>query len=195
MSKEEVRRITAAARRQGIDPTSAKATYWLKENLEKIGPVKREPILKKGISAQSIEPGHFYFFAYIPKGKSELPFYDEFPLVFVMNYQKGGFLGVNFHYLEMNYRAWFINGLVKYADTTQWNLNPDAEIDAEYPDFKADPRLRFYRPTIKSYKYNCIVSNVAMVPPSEWKTAIFMPLERFAKMSSNEVYKWSRNQI
>jgi len=195
MSMREVRGIRSEAARQGIDLTSAKATYWLKENLEKIGPVRRGPLLNKGNSPGAIEPGNFYFFGYSPKGKSEMPFYDQFPLVFVMNYQTGGFLGVNFHYLEHKYRAWFINRLTQYADKTRWDLFPDSKILAKYPNFKSDPRLRFYKPTIKTYLYECIVTKATKISPSEWNTAIFLPLERFAKMGSADVWKWSRQQI
>lgn len=195
MSKEQVRRVKAEARRQGIDMTSAQATYWLRDKLAMMGPVRRGDILKYGSSPDAVLEGRFYFFNYDPKHRSTLPFYDEFPLVFAMHFQKNGFLGINFHYLEPRYRVWFINRLVQYADTPDWDKHMDSEIDAEYPDFVADKRLRFYRPSIKSYLYSRIVSKVVMVPPSDWKTTLFMPLERFAKMDSQTVWKWSRTQI
>lgn len=196
MSKEEVRSIKALAKRQGIDITAPSATYWLMEKLQQIGPIRRESITKYGVSPGSIDPGNFYFFGYLPQGKDELPFYDMFPLVYVMNRQPDGrFLGVNFHYLEHRLRAWFINALVGYADNPRWDIDQESELVARYPNFKSSAPLRFYKPTIKSYRYDCVASRVVRVPPSEWKTALFMPLERFAKASGSEVYKWSRSQI
>jgi hypothetical protein len=196
MSKEEVRSIKALAKKQGIDITSPQATYWLMEKLQQIGPIRRDSITKYGVSPGSIEEGNFYFFGYLPQGRDDMPFYDMFPLVYVMRRQANGrFLGVNFHYLEYRLRAWFINSLLKYADTPRWDKDNEAEITAKYPNFKSNSPLRFYKPTIKSYRYDCIATRVSRVPPSEWKTALFMPLERFAKASSAEVYKWSRGQI
>ena len=193
MSKQEVRQIKAMAEKAGIDITTASATYWLMENLQRIGPIRRDTITKNGVSPGSIKPGNFYFFAYLPQGKDELPFYDMFPLVYVMNRQPDGrFLAVNFHYLEYRIRAMFINALLKFTDTPRWDIDLEAELTAKYPKVKA---LRYCKPTIKSYRYDCIVSRVAKVPSSEWKTALFMPLERFAKAPSSEVYKWSRGQL
>jgi hypothetical protein len=195
VSKEEVRKAKAQMRREKIDMTSAQATYWLRDKLAHMGSVRRNDILKYGGSPDQVLEGRFYFFNYDPKTKGSMPFYDEFPLVFAMHFQPKGFLGINFHYLEPRYRIWFINRLVQYADTPDWDKHMNSMIDAEYSDFVADKRLRFYKPSIKSYLYTRIVSKVVMVPPSDWKTTLFMPLEQFAKMPSQEVWKWSRSQI
>lgn len=196
MSKEEVRSIKAAAKREGIDITTPKATYWLMDKLQQIGPIRRDSITKYGVSPGSIEVGNFYFFGYMPSGKDDMAFYDLYPLVYVLKRQAGGkFLAINFHYLEYRLRAWFINAILKFSDTPRWDISPDAELVLRYPMMKGNAQLRFYRPTIKSYRYDCVTSRVARVPPSEWKTALFMPLERFAKAPASEVYKWSRSQI
>lgn len=196
MSKERIRRIKALAKREGIDMGSAASTYWLMEQMHNLGQMQRQNILNKGDSAGIIRPGRFYFFAYLPKGRDEMFFYDRFPLVYVMNRQAGGkFLGVNFHYLEPRLRAWFINALLRYASDSEWYMTEDAFVKAVYPMFKVNKSLRFYKPTIKTYLKSHIVSKVVEVPPSDWKTVMFMPLERFAKMSSADVYKWSREQI
>jgi hypothetical protein len=196
MSKERIRRIKALANREGIDMGSAASTYWLMEQMQGLGQMQRASILNKGDSAGMIRPGRFYFFAYSPKGRAEMPFFDMFPLVYVMNRQSGGkFLGVNFHYLQPRLRAWFINSLLRYANDPEWYMSEDAFVRAVYPMFKTNKSLRFYKPTIKTYIKSHIVSKVVEVPPSEWKTVMFMPLERFAKMSSQDVYKWSRQQL
>ena len=42
-------------------------------------------------------------FVYDPKTKAKLPFYDTFPLVLPIDTFRGGFIGLNFHYLPTVY--------------------------------------------------------------------------------------------
>ena len=42
-------------------------------------------------------PGQLYFFTYSAQTKQ--PYYDMYPLSYVIEYQKGGFLGCNIHYV------------------------------------------------------------------------------------------------
>ena len=44
-------------------------------------------------------PGRMYSFLYDPKWKNQLPYYDTFPLIFVVENEKDSFLGLNLHYL------------------------------------------------------------------------------------------------
>ena len=43
------------------------------------------------------EPGSMMLFNYDPKLKGELPYYDTFPLIFVVGPAEGGFHGLNMH--------------------------------------------------------------------------------------------------
>ncbi|MEK9888327.1 MAG: hypothetical protein VW735_06270, partial [Gammaproteobacteria bacterium] len=49
--------------------------------------------------------GRMYMFQYDPKGKDTLPYYDVFPLIFVLEKYSDGFLGMNLHYLPPVFRA------------------------------------------------------------------------------------------
>ena len=40
-----------------------------------------------------------YFFTY--QAQTKQPYYDMFPLSYVIEYQKGGFLGCNLHYVRL----------------------------------------------------------------------------------------------
>ena len=44
-------------------------------------------------------PGQLYFFTYSAQTKQ--PYYDMYPLTYVIVYQKGGFLGCNLHYVRL----------------------------------------------------------------------------------------------
>jgi hypothetical protein len=55
--------------------------------------------------------GKMYTFFYDPKHKETLPYYDLFPLIFVVGPAAGGFLGINLHYLPPVLRAKLMDSL------------------------------------------------------------------------------------
>ena len=49
--------------------------------------------------------GDLFAYYYRPKHMMTLPYYDQFPLVMLIGYEKDTFLGLNFHYLNPKIRA------------------------------------------------------------------------------------------
>ena len=47
-------------------------------------------------------PGQLYFFTY--QAQTKQPYYDMYPLSYVIKMRTGGFLGCNLHYLRLNQR-------------------------------------------------------------------------------------------
>jgi hypothetical protein len=193
LSKKDALNVVRQFRFEDIDIYSKKATYWLKDNLSRIKPMNQGAILRSGAqSPNSVKPGKMYFFSYDPKFKSTMPFYDQFPLVVVLNYEKNGFLGLNLHYLRFHNRAIFLNYLIEFADSADWFEDPKAAMLLEYYLIKKSPGMRkFLRACIKSYRYNHFLSGVVQVSPSDWKIVPFLPIDRFQKASREEVWKWS----
>ena len=57
--------------------------------------------------------GSMQMFFYDPKHKETLPYYDRFPpLSIILKPAKGGFLGLNLHYLPPILRAQFLDALM-----------------------------------------------------------------------------------
>ena len=71
MSKEEVKKVLSQFRFEDIDMASRKATYWLKDNLSLISPLRRDKMLKVVESPTSVKLGRMYFFSYNPKYKKK----------------------------------------------------------------------------------------------------------------------------
>ena len=59
--------------------------------------------------------GGLYCFYYNPIGKKDLPYYDKFPLVLVLEKYSDGILGLNLHYLPLQYRLAFLGKLMDFA--------------------------------------------------------------------------------
>jgi hypothetical protein len=180
---------------EGIDMTSRKATNWLRDNLSNVGEIKPESVIKTSGGSVSFTAGKVYLFGYNPKTGQDLKVYDRFPLVLMVKYKEDGFLGLNFHYLHPNDRAIFFNNLQTYVNDEEFDKNPNAIFSLNYGTLKAAGALRYYKPTIKRYYYKNIVSKVTEVPPLYWKFMLFLPLDRFAKMVAEQVWKESRRKI
>jgi len=140
-----------------------------------------------------VSMGRMYFFAYDPKTKKELPYYDRFPLIFPFKKAQGGFMGINLHYLPPRLRAKLMDalyGLVtnkKYDETTRLNLS--------YRVLNGAARFRFFKPTVKRYLTSQVKSRFIEVNAEQWDMALFLPVEQFSKASKQKVWSDSRNAI
>jgi hypothetical protein len=137
--------------------------------------------------------GSMYFFAYDPKGKNELDYYDKFPLVLPLESYPDGFLGLNLHYLPMRYRIYFMRKLMPRAV-----LNDDNEImrlRISYEMLDASRRYKEFRPCVKRYLYSHIRSRILAVEPEEWDIAMYLPVQQFKKAPASKVWKESVEEI
>ncbi len=100
--------------------------------------------------------GHMYIFEYKAKTAKKLPFYDQFPLVYVIKATRNEFWGLNLHYMSPKKRAWVVKRLM------------DGRIDA--------PRNCFHK-YITSHVDGFLLDLAA----EEWATSILLPIETFVR--------------
>jgi hypothetical protein len=137
--------------------------------------------------------GGLYFFAYNPKLKDDLPYYDAFPLVIPLQRYPDGFLGLNLHYLPIQYRLIFLNKLKNFAI-----YNDEDEIKrfrVTYDILNESRRLREFRPCVKRYLNNHIKSRVLSVAHDEWDVALYLPVHQFRKENASTVWQESVETI
>jgi hypothetical protein len=197
MTKRQAQRVLGKFRGTGLNLGDDRATTWLANNLSKIKTtMKQETFIDSSKTAvrKDIYPGRMFFFGYSPKTKDQLHFWDEFPVVVVIHPKRGGFLGLNLHYLPFSKRANFLNELLKYVDDPKYiaNKNPAALMEVTYGMLKASTKLADFKPCIKRYYYNHVVTKVSFIPPAEWKTVPFFPLDKFKGASRADVWRLSR---
>ena len=119
--------------------------------------------------------GRMSMFFYDPKFKQRLPYYDTFPLVLPLEPMRGGFIGLNFHYLKPGARVAFLRSL---ADTTN-NKKFDSTTRYRIPW-----RNNLYmRKTAKHYLFSQVRSSFLNITADEMAIAIFLPVARFKKGS------------
>jgi hypothetical protein len=113
--------------------------------------------------------GHLYFFEYRAKMKY-LPYYDTFPLVYVLRSTGDYIIGANLHYIEPKKRIPVINKL------------KEGKIDI---------------PKICIHKYiNDHVKSlfVDLIEP-EWETCILLPVEDFVRTSGSRKLPYDRQLV
>lgn len=137
--------------------------------------------------------GSMYLFVYDPKHKKTLPYYDTYPLIFVINKYDDGFLGINFHYLPPALRARLMDSLYELQNNTK--LNPQTRLKVSYQILKSAARYKYFKPTVKRYLYSHVRSRFMLIRPIEWDMTLFLPLARFKKAPIMKVWKDSRAMI
>ena len=137
--------------------------------------------------------GNMYLMTYDPKHKETLPYYDQFPLIFPINKAKGGFLGINMHYLPPILRAKLMDQL--YTVLTNRNFDESTRINASYKILNGAAKFKEFKPTIKHYLNAHVRTKPAYINPTEWDIALFLPTQKFIGASATKVYADSRRII
>ena len=140
-----------------------------------------------GTLATSIKPGNMYMFFYDPKTKEKLPYYDKFPLVFPFRKTENGFLGLNLHYLSYRFRIVLLDNLLKFKNTK--GIDETTRLKLSWNLLNGISKHKLVEPCVKSYLSDHLVTQLKMITPTDWTTALMMPVESFAKATSTQVWK------
>jgi hypothetical protein len=186
--------------RAGITPRTQESREWFRKKAQTLRRVNRNQLMKEEelelrnrVGTKGNLVGKMYMLFYDPKLKKELPYYDAFPLVIVIGPAKGGFMGLNLHYLPPTLRARFLDSLLditnnkKYDETTRFQLS--------YSLLRRAAKYKFFKPCIKHYLTDHVRSRFALVPAPEWEIATFLPTADWRKASSSKVYSDSRGML
>jgi hypothetical protein len=179
-----------------VKSLSVESYRWLQNKITQLrnpGAIPKQIAREKDRFATRFKLGGLYFFFYDPKTKSELPYYDTFPLVLVLERYADGFLGLNLHYLPVKYRIAFLNKLMPLA------LLDDSDeikrIRVTYDILSASRRYKEFRPCVKKYLYGHMRSRLLTVQPNEWDVASMIPVQQFKKARTTQIWHESIEQI
>lgn len=175
------------------------AVDWLRQTALKTTKIKPETIIDDATSFKRIQSlsensiGKMYFFNYDPKLKEVLPYYDQYPLVFPIEYYKDSFLGINLHYLPPMLRAQLMDALTsvinnkKYDKTTQLTIS--------YRILSGAAKFKYFKPCLKKYLFSHVKSPFIYISPVEWNFALMLPVESFVGASKSTVYRDSQAMV
>ena len=163
--REKVKQASASARMRAVTPTQ----------------------LLKRQEATDTELGQMLFYKYDPKFAKKLPYWDMYPLVFPFEKAKGGFYGLNLHYIPPRERAVLMDELKEYATNNKYDETTRLKIT--YDLLKGFGRAV---PCVKRYLGTNVRSNTVRIDADEWEIAIFLPVERFQKEKARVVWNDSK---
>jgi exonuclease I len=167
--------------RSGITGKNRESRKWLIGKAQALASghasLNRQSIIKNADRVRGFLPGRMYCYVYDAKWKKKLPYWDMFPLVIPIEYYNNGFLGCNWHYLDVGTRALLLSRLHefknnrRYDDTTAFSLS--------YMMLKETAKLEIMKPTIHRYLYSHIRSQIMEIKSTEWEIAVFLPCEHW----------------
>lgn len=200
MASNLFKTLEIEAFRAGITPRTQESREWFRKKAQTLRRVNRNQLMKEEelelqnrVGTRGNLVGSMYMFFYDPKLKKELPYYDAFPLVIVIGPAKGGFMGLNLHYLPPTLRARFLDSLLDitnnkaYDDSTRFRLS--------YSLLRRAAKFKYFKPCIKHYLTEHVRSRFARVPAPEWEIATFLPTADWRKASASKVYSDSRGML
>lgn len=167
-----------------------KSRTWFRQQatlLRKEGIKPQRMYQYSGQYTTTVKPGNLYMFFYDPKTKDKLPYYDRFPLVFPFRKTENGFIGLNLHYLTYRFRIVLLDNLLKFKNTK--TLDETTRLKLSWNLLSGISKHRLVEPCVKSYLSDHLMTQMKIITPTDWTTALMMPVESFAKASSTQVWK------
>jgi hypothetical protein len=182
--------LLAQADNANINRRVILARDWFREQAQKavITPQKlmaeETADLQQTLTADSI--GRLFLFRYDAKLKKELPYWDQFPMIFPFHMEEDSFLGINLHYLPPKHRAVLMDALYSIVNNQKYDRT--TKLNISYRLLKNYAKFRFAKPCIKKYLKSHVRSSFLHVPAVGWDLALFMPLQRFQKADTARVW-------
>lgn len=184
-------RIAAKAEAAGIKKNTEESHIWFIKQLQNIRNISRKTLLtddKLNPRSKPL-PGRMFMYFYDPKGKETLLYYDQFPLIIMVEPTKDGFYGLNLHYLPPRVRAVFFDKLMEYSNNKK--LNAKTRLMLTYNLLSSTRKLRVFEPCFKRYLYSHIASRIVEVPPASWEAALFLPTDKFVGNDRRAIWRKS----
>jgi len=181
--------------RAGIQPRTKASREWFASKVSNMRNINRRELMKD----ESLERtageivGSMQMFFYTAKHSKTLPYYDKFPLTIIVGPAAGGFHGLNLHYLPMNLRAKFLDGLLE--NITNKKYDGSTAFRANYALLQKVSKLRYFKPCFKHYLTEQVKGRFAYVPSTEWEIATFLPTAVWDGAEDSRVYNDSRRII
>ena len=164
--------------------TSDELSDWLEKKalLTEASMARRVLTLSDERSRSTALIGRLYFFKYDPKTKADLPYWDVFPIVIVLERYNDGFLGLNMHYLSKGQRKSAVALMNEFYDKkkpftgtttgrglTNWELLINSSTGVESMANKS----------VHRYLYKQCRSQFIRINKDEYDKAIQLPIDEW----------------
>lgn len=193
-------KLTKAARDKKFQRFSEDSYKWFQTRVKFLGNAKSWAAILADSAATgniktvgTIEIGKMYAFMYLAKWRDELPYWDAFPLIFVVGPAPKGFYGINLHYLPNTLRARLMDKLLDISNNKRYDKT--TKLQLSYQLLKATESLSEFKPCFKHYLNEQVQTSMMEIPANKWETVLFLPFQKFMKASSAKVWRESKKKI
>lgn len=170
---------------------------WFEKQVAELAKQQYTPkkVLNGDVSSLTtrLVPGNLYMYAYDPKTKDDLPYYDRFPLVFPFRKTADGFYGLNMHYLPYDLRMKLLDNLLIFKNNNR--LDETTRLKYSWAMIDGISKFKAAQPCVKQYLNGHLRSQFRQIDAPDWATAMLLPVEQFVGASKQQVWKESRSQI
>lgn len=177
-----------------LDEVSKKSRTWFEQQVLLLNRQRITPQRVLNSDEQQLKsrvfPGFMYMFMYDPKYKETLPYYDRFPLVLPYGTFKGGYIGLNLHYLPYALRVRLLDNLLLFRNNSK--MNETTKIQYSWQLIDGVSRYKLAQPCIKQYLLDHVRSPFRKIDSNDWATAMMLPVERFVGATKEQVWADSR---
>lgn len=148
--------------------------------------------------------GRMFYFKYDALTKDQLPYWDQFPLVFFFNVVKGDgttwgekgvtyLFGLNMHYLPPKLRMLVFENLIQLRNERQYRAK--TRLRLTWKSLKRFGQHRLFQHCVKVYRVDQLQSMLLEIEPQYWEVALFLQTALFKKQSQGAVYKDARRRM
>ena len=169
-----------------------RSSQWYQTQIRKLGRINTTQLMREGKLVNQIIPGEMYLFAYDPKLKDKLPFYDMFPLVLPFRKIGGGFVGLNLHYLPYLMRFRILGFLSDYTNNEK--MDETTRLSFSWRILEGASRLSPARACVRKYLSEHVQTRFLRIPFPDWVVASQLPVEKFEGASKDEVWRETRKK-
>lgn len=182
MAKSIFQRYRELATRHNAPRDKENSLRWFRNRIRKDSPIRDLNKVTEGLRNARIEPGAMVTYVYDPKTKDKLPFYDMFPLIIILAPAKGGWYGVNLHYLPPVMRAELLLDIGYRRNS----------MDAIVKKLENNPMTK---PALRRYLASHARTRMKLIPRDEWEIAINLPTENFQKAGNKQIWRTTRSKL
>jgi len=169
-----------------------RSVQWYQTQVAKLGTINTNQLLKQGKLSNIVLPGFMYLFAYDPKLKDTLPYYDRFPLVLPFRRVPGGFYGLNLHYIPYMLRMRMLQYLHQYASDT--SMDEKTRLRINWNLLESSSRLDPIKACVKHYLNEHVLTRFLNIPYNDWVIASQLPVDRFVGAKRDQVWRDTRKK-
>lgn len=141
--------------------------------------------------------GQLVFFRYKPQSTQYVlgnKHYDKYPLVLITDVYRGGFEGVNVHYLDPIRRSMMFDVLMRQLPVIQGSEEWRNRLRVNYDRLNSRRQLKFFKPCYKKYLWKGIKRRPVIVPFELWEDMINSNTMKFEKAKPVKIFRESYKQ-